>query len=149
MDVILMQDVPRLGTVGEKVLVKDGYARNFLIPRGLAVSANPRTHAQAQALQAARLRVAQRERERAVALADQIQGRCWVIPVSVGQQGKLHGAVTASDLADLLKKEGLSVEKHEMDLERPLAHLGEFQVPLKLHAEVKAVLRVQLVPRPG
>ncbi len=147
MEIVLTQEVDRLGTVGQKVHVKDGYARNFLIPRGLAVSANARTVAQARTLQTARLRVVQLEREKALRLAQQLQERAWVIPVSVGEQGKLHGAVTAGDLAGLLKKEGLSVEKHQVDLERPLAQLGEFQVPLKLHAEVKIILKVQLVPR--
>ena len=147
MEVILTQDVARLGTGGQTVRVKGGYARNYLFPQGLAVPVNPCTVAQTQTLQIARIRSAQAERGKAAALAEQLRERSWVIPVSVGEQGKLHGAVTAGDLADLLRKEGISLEKHQIDLERPLAQVGEFQVPLKLHAEVKAVLKVQLIPR--
>ena len=147
MEIILTQDVARLGTAGQKLRVKDGYARNFLLPRGLGVPANARTLAQAQALEAIRRRAAEMEREKAMAVAQQLQGRRWVVPVSVGEQGKLHGTVTPGDLVELLKKEGISVEKHQIDLERPLSQLGEFQVPLRLHPEVKAFLQVQVVPR--
>lgn len=147
MEVILTQEVARLGTVGQRVQVKGGYARNYLIPRGLAVPADRRTEAQLQALEIAKARAASSARAAAQALAGQIQQRSWVIPVSVGEQGKLHGAVTAGDLADLLRGEGVSVEKQQIELERPLTQLGEFQVPVRLHAEVRAALKVQLIRR--
>jgi large subunit ribosomal protein L9 len=147
MEVILTQNVEGLGTLGQTVRVKDGYARNFLIPRGLAVPADRAHRARLNAMQMARLRAVQKEKEAALALASRLEGRVWTIAVPVGDQGKLHGAVTSMDVAECLKKGGIHVDKRAIDLERPLTHLGEFRIPVALHPEVKVVMTLQVVSR--
>ena len=145
MEVILVTDVDRLGKAGQKLTIKDGYARNFLIPQGLALPATPSARAQVQTQLAARLRSAQRSRQRAEELAQRLGGLTCTLAVSAGAQEKLHGAVTAARIVQALRKEGITIEKHQIALERPLVHLGEFQVPVRLHPEVKISLKVSLV----
>ena len=145
--VILLQDVERLGKAGDSLSVKGGYARNFLIPRGLAVAANPATSAQVQALQQARGRTSRLLQEKAEEVAGRLAGLVLTIPMAVGDQEKLHGAVTAADLQRELSQQGIPIEKQQIFLEKPLSHLGEVQVPVHLHPQVKASVRVQLVRR--
>ncbi len=147
MEVILTQDVERLGSVGEKVVVRGGYARNFLIPRGLAVPATASTRAQAGAIQAARARTTQVAEERAKTLAQELERRTWTIAVTAGAQGRLHGAVTSSDIVGLLEKEGLAIERHQIELERPIGQLGIVEVPVRLHPRVKATLKIRVTPQ--
>ncbi len=146
MEVILTQDVERLGSVGEKVVVRGGYARNFLIPRGLAVPATSSTRAQAGAIQSARARATQMAEERAKTLAQELERRTWTISVTAGAQG-LHGAVTSSDIAGLLEKEGLAIERHQIELDRPIGQLGIVEVPVRLHPHVKATLKIRVTPQ--
>ena len=144
MEVILLQEVKQLGKPGQKVSVKDGFGRNYLIPRGLAVAATQGAGTAAHARGAAQLRAAEMAKEKAAELGRRLaQAQC-EIAVSVGEQGKLHGAVTASDVVEALEKQGITLEKHQIQMERSLTHLGEYPVSVRLHPEVKATLRVLL-----
>ncbi len=144
MDVVLLKDVQGIGKTGQTVSVKDGYGRNLLIPRGWAVSASAGAAAQAKAQQVVQQRTAQVNRQRAEEIARRIEAAPCVITVPVGDQGKLHGAVTSSGIASSLQKQGLEVDKQQILLEKPLAQLGEYAVPVRLHPDVKATVRVIL-----
>ena len=137
-----MKEVERLGKAGQKVSVKDGYARNFLFPRGLAVAATRGAGRSAQAKLAAQIRVAEVAIQKAGDLARRLEEISCTIPVRVGEQGKLYGAVTAGDIVRALQRQGISVERQQIQLGGSLTQLGEVQVPVKLHPEVKAFIKV-------
>ena len=145
MDIILVQDIDRLGKAGQKLTVKDGFARNYLFPRGLALSATPSVRARMEALRSAQLRQAEQQKAKAAEVAGRLKEASCSIPVTVGDQGKLHGAVTAVNILRSLKEQGIVLEKHQIVLERPLTELGTFQVAVKLHPEIVAALTVSLV----
>lgn len=145
MEVILTKEVPRLGKVGQKLSVKDGFGRNYLIPRGLAVAATQGFGSAARAHRLAQLRAAERVKEKATELGRRLaEARC-EISVSVGEQGKLHGSVTPSDVVEALEKQGITLEKHQIQMERPLTHPGEYPIAVRLHPGVKATIRVILI----
>ena len=148
MEVILTQEVRPLGKAGEKVSVKDGYARNFLIPRGLAMPAGAGADSATRARVNAQLRSAEMAKGKAAELGRKLAEIICRFPMSAGEQGKVHGAVTASDIAKELQKQGIPIEKHQIHLEGPLSQLGEHPVPVRLHPEVKATVKVLLLSKP-
>ncbi len=145
MEVILTQEVRPLGLAGQKVSVKDGYARNFLMPRGLAVPADRGADSASRARLNANLRSAELAKEKAVEIAAKLETTTCRFSLSSGEQGKLHGAVTASDIARELQNQGISIEKHQIQLDGPLSQLGEHPVLVRLHPEVKATVKVLLL----
>ena len=147
MEVILLQDVPALGKSGQKVDVKKGYGRNFLIPQGWAVSATPGAGKQAAAEAAVRLKSIQQQKEKAEGLARQLEQITCMIEVSVGAQGKLHGAVTAADIAEDLTRQGIPVDRHQVEMEKPLTSPGEAQVSVRLHPQVRVSVRVSILSK--
>lgn len=147
MDVILTQDVPRLGQAGEKKNVKDGYARNFLLPRSLVVPASKSNLRRAQVAQAAQLQRTQGLRQRAVELRERIQAISCTIPVVAGPEGKLHGAVTTADITQALQVQGIVLEKHQVELKKPVAQLGEYDISVKLTPEVTATFKLSIVQK--
>lgn len=147
MEIILLADVERLGAAGQKVTVKDGYARNFLLPQGKAVPATAGSQHQQQQRAQAQLRAAQQQKEKAVALAGQLEKASCRIPAAVGERGKLHGAITAADIAETLRQQGIELDRHQIELERPLTQVGEFPVEVRLHPDVRVSLRVAIVPQ--
>lgn len=150
MEVVLLKDVARIGKSGQKISVKDGFGRNFLIPQGLAVPAHSGADRSAQARFSERARSTWMAKEKAQEQMRKLdEGAPCTIAATVGAQGKLHGAVTAGDIAQALEKQGVHIDKHQVELERPITHLGETEVPLRLHAEVKAWVRVNVVARPS
>ncbi|MCF7837955.1 MAG: 50S ribosomal protein L9 [Candidatus Marinimicrobia bacterium] len=144
-EVLLTADVPGVGAEGDIAQVKDGFARNYLLPQNLA----------APVTAAARRRVEKAQRERAAAatavldaaraLAAQIEQTSCTLQVQAGPEGKLFGSVTAQDLAAALEQQGLKVERHLIELAQPLRELGQFKVDVKLHPDVRTVLKVWLV----
>ena len=146
MDVILTQDIPSVGAQGTVVAVKDGYARNYLLPRGLARQA---TAANKQVIERLRQQAAAKVetlRRQAQAQAEQLAALSCTIPAPVGEQEeKLHGSVTAADIAQALAAQGITVEKRQILLEAPFTKLGVYRVPVKLHPEVTATLTVWIV----
>lgn len=146
MDVILKEDIPNLGRMGETVRVRDGYARNYLIPRNLAIVANKRN---LKALEhQKRILAAQRERviKQAQSLADKISSLHIKIPAKVGEEGRLFGSVTNMDLAEALKGHGCEVERRKIHLPDPIKAAGDYEVPVRLAADVTALLKVSVVP---
>jgi len=142
MDVILLAAIEQLGAEGAVVQVKPGYARNYLLPRGLAVIASPEQLEAAQAATQQRARATQRVLEQAQALKQQIESRTVTAKLTLGQDGKPFGSVTTHDLVELLHREGLVIEKHAVRLEQPLKALGVYDVPIKLHPNVTATLKL-------
>lgn len=145
MDVILLQDVERLGQAGAVVRVKPGFARNYLVPRKLAALATP---AQLQRLddqrrQADRKRT--RLREQAETVKRQLEGRSLTMKLTLGEGDKPFGSVTAHDIAEALAQDGLAVEKHAVELDAPIKALGIYEVSIRLHPEVRAMLKVWVV----
>jgi large subunit ribosomal protein L9 len=149
MEVILREDVPHLGSIGDIVKVKPGYARNFLFPRGLAVIADPR---QRRVLEHNK-RVIAEKRERVLnaarSLAQRLEGLRVVVRARAGQEGKLFGSVTNLDIERALSAQGLAVERRRIRLDEPIKHLGEHRISIHLEAGVDAEVRVHVEPEGG
>jgi len=145
MDVILREDVEKLGRAGEVVSVKDGYARNFLLPRGLAYAATDGNRRRLDAEQHQRERRRAAEAGEARAVAAQLEALSLSFTMKAGEGDKLFGSVTASDIADRLAAEGFAVDKRTVELAEPIKALGAYKVPVRLHADVKPEVRVWVV----
>ncbi len=144
MKVILVKDIDRVGKAGETVSVKDGYARNFLLPGGLALTVTSGTKSRIQSIQAAHARQVALQKGKAQEMADLLKGVSCTIAVSVGEQGKLHGAVTAMDIVKALQDQGIALDRHQIVLEGPISQLGDHPVSVKLHPDVIAVVQVSV-----
>ena len=145
MEVILRQAVDNLGHTGDIVKVSAGYARNFLLPRGLAYEATPGNKKRLEQ-ERARLEAAESERRgKAQDLAGRLEQVSLTFSARVGEEGKLFGSVTAADVAHELEKQGLHVEKRQIDLHEPIKALGVYRVPVRLHADVKPEIRVWVI----
>jgi len=145
MEIILREDVQHLGKVGEVVKVKDGYARNYLLPKGLAY---PATEANKKKItyegeRLAKQRVA--EKTAAETEATRIAEVHLTFEVKVGEEEKLYGSVTASDIQRKREELGITVDKRKIDLHEPIRELGEFNVGIKIHPEVRPEVRVTVV----
>jgi large subunit ribosomal protein L9 len=148
MEVILREDVDKLGRRGEVVKVTEGYGRNFLLPRGLALAVNEANKAMiAKERKSHEARMA-KEKAEFQAVADRINGIRFVAPRKVGENDILYGSVTSGDIADFLKGKGVEIDKRKVQLEEPIKKLGEHEVQVKLHPEVSARLKV-LVTKEG
>lgn len=141
MEVILTQDVMNIGKAGERIKVRDGFSRNYLIPRKLAV---PITEGGLRFLEAKKKRAEEQraqEKVKASQLAERIKQLACVLKVRVGQEGKLFGSVTRQDIQAALKKEGFEIDKRHIETE-PIHQVGEYRIKIKLHSEVEAQLKV-------
>jgi len=145
MDVILREDVEKLGRSGEGVTVKDGYARNFLLPRGLAYLATDGNRRRLEAEHKQRDRRVAAEAGAARDVAAKLQAVSLSFAMKAGEGDKLFGSVTAGDIADRLAAEGLSVDRKAVELDEPIKALGVYKVPIRLHADVKPEVRVWVV----
>jgi len=145
-EVILREDVQSLGKAGALVRVKPGYARNFLLPRGLAYEATEGNKKRIAAETKARESRASEERAKAQGTADQLAGVAVTIAAKAGEGDRLFGSVTAQDIADALERAGHPVDKRKIELSHPIKQLGEHSVPVRLHSEVQAAVRVTVVP---
>lgn len=145
--VILQQDVPNLGQVGDVKQVAPGYFRNFLLPRGLAIEASKSQLNALQANQKVSTTQDARARERTDSLARRIQDVTIKIPVRVGEQDRMHGSVTNKDIAEALSAQAeIKIDRHKIELRDPLKSVGVHSVPIKLDHGIEATLRVDLVP---
>jgi large subunit ribosomal protein L9 len=145
MKVILRTDVVDLGHAGEVVSVKNGYARNFLLPRNLAVEASK---ASMRALEHEKRQIAQREKKRLgelEQLAQKIRATSVTVSREVGEADRLFGSVTSMDIQRALEQEGITVDRRLIVLDEPIKAIGVFDVPVKLHREVEAKLKVWVV----
>jgi large subunit ribosomal protein L9 len=145
MKLILREDVENLGRGGDVVDVKPGYGRNYLLPRGLAVNANPKNLRDIEHQKA----VATAKAAKLKASADAVAKRLSETPVTlkrkVGEQDKLFGSVTALDIAEALAARGLEIDRRSIDLVEPIKTLGDFEVGVKLHHEVVGKAKVKVV----
>lgn len=147
MQVILREDVQHLGEVGDVVNVKAGYARNFLFPRGLAVQASARQVKKLEHEQRViEARVA-KARAGAQSEADKLSRVELRIEKAAGENDKLFGSVTAMEIEALLHQKGFEVDRRKIQLDENIKQLGDYDVDIKLHRDVKATIRVQVVPR--
>lgn len=142
MEVILKEDVPKLGSRGDVVKVAEGYGRNFLLPKKLAIEASEGNKAVIEQMKAAAVRRSAKEKSSAEALAKQFDGVSVSFQRRAGEHDQLFGSVTPSDVADALAKKGFDVDRRKIQLHEPLKTLGEFTVPIKLHKDVTAHLKV-------
>ncbi|MFQ5602786.1 MAG: 50S ribosomal protein L9 [bacterium] len=145
MKIILKKDYENLGSIGDIVDVKDGFARNYLIPRQFAMPATPQNM---HILEQEKNRVVKKltkEKRMAELLAEKLQKVSLTATVAVGEEDKVFGAVTSQDIAELLKAKGYEIDRKKIHLEEPLKALGVYEVPIKLHSEVESKIKVWVV----
>ncbi|MFQ5882955.1 MAG: 50S ribosomal protein L9 [Candidatus Methylomirabilales bacterium] len=145
MRVILIQEVPKLGEAGDQVDVARGYARNFLIPRKLAMEATPPN---LRALEQFKTQARQREerlQQEAGTTAERLQGLILTIARPAGDQDRLFGSVTNIDIAEALAAQGIQLDRKKISLEEPIKTLGIYPVPIRLYRETVAEIQVQVV----
>ncbi len=147
MEVILRDHVEHLGRRGEIVKVADGYARNYLLPRKLAVPATGGAYRAWQHDVASREEKRRREREEAEITAQRISSTTLTMGVKVGEGGKLYGSITAKDIADALARRGIVVDRHKVDLPEPLRSLGTYKVAIKVLAGMTPEVTVVVEPK--
>jgi large subunit ribosomal protein L9 len=145
MRIVLRDDVDNLGKKGDLVDVADGYARNYLVPRGLALKASAGSQKQADAMKRNREARERRDREAAQALAAQFEGRTISIKARAGGEGRLFGSVTAADIADAVQKQtGAEIDRRKLTLDEPLKELGGVDLSVRLHPDVVATIHVEV-----
>jgi large subunit ribosomal protein L9 len=145
--VLLKNDVVNLGTGGEVVRVRPGFARNFLLPRGLAVPATAGNLARVEDLKRQVASQAKLELEQANAAAAQIGGVSVTIARAVGEEGKMYGSVTTKDIEDAFAAQGVKIDRKKIVSADAIKSLGSFEVPIKLHGNVTATLKVNVVKK--
>jgi large subunit ribosomal protein L9 len=143
-EVILREDVSTLGRAGEMVRVKPGYARNYLLPQGLAFEATEGNKKRIAAETRARTSRNEAERAEAQRLATTLSGVSLKLSGKAGEEGKLFGSITSQDIADALARQGHTVDRRRIELEHPIKTVGEHAVTIRLHPEVNAELRVSV-----
>ena len=144
--VLLREDVDDLGARGEIVRVRAGYARNYLLPRKLAVEATTGNVKGIEQERAALLKKEAKERATAEAQSQQMSSLVLEFKRKAGEQGALYGSVTSMDVAEALHQRGYEIDRHRIHLREPLKRLGEYTVPVRLHREVSMDLQVKVVP---
>jgi large subunit ribosomal protein L9 len=142
MEVILREDVSNLGHRGDVVKVADGYGRNYLLPRNLAMEATPANKAVIEQMRAAAVRRSAKEKAEAEQLVVQLNAVALIFERKVGEGDHLFGSVTSSDIAQGLASKGFNVDRRKVQLDEPLKSTGEFHIPVKLHREVTAHVSV-------
>src|SRR4029078_6441981 len=142
MEVILKEDVAKLGSRGDVVKVAEGDSRNFLVPRKLAIEATTGNKQVIEQMRAAAVRRSAKEKAQAEELSKQFDGLSVSFARRAGEQDQLFGSVTSRDIGAVLEKKGFNVDRRKIQLHEPLKTLGEFTVPVKLHKDVTAHLKV-------
>lgn len=145
MKIILKNDINTLGTAGQVVEVKRGYARNYLIPKGIAFEATPgnqKVFENEQKMEQVRML---RGKKDAGELADRIAKLSITVAVQVGEDDKLFGAVTSQNIADMLKENGCEIDRKKIVLEEPIKALGVYDIPIKLHPEITSTVKLWVV----
>lgn len=147
--IILTAPVDKLGAEGETVTVTDGYARNFLFPRGMAIPATPGNMRRIEAQHEKRAQELTAQLEQAKRTAEKLTARSCTVTASAGPDGRIFGSVTATQIADALKAEGIELDRKTILLERSIREVGVYDVEVKLHPEVSAKLKVWVVSGEG
>ena len=146
MEVILREDVPNLGIVGDIVKVKPGYARNYLLPRGLAAVADPRNIGALEHQKRITAEKRERTRRQAEGLAQKLAGQKLHLKARAGEEGKLFGSVTNLDIERALRDHGFDIERRRIRLDEPIKALGEYTIPVQLGTGVNAQITVTVEP---
>lgn len=148
MEVILNQDVQNIGKAGSVVKVKDGFARNFLMPNRLAVPATPESLKKLEQEKQKKLSQMQNLKKQGEELKNKLAGLSLTLAsLTQGEEEKLFGSITAQDIAAALKEEGFDIDKNLIDLAEPIKSLGIYEVPVRLHPEVLAKVKVWVVKK--
>jgi large subunit ribosomal protein L9 len=142
MEVILKEDVNKLGNRGDVVKVADGYGRNYLLPGKLAIEATPNNKAVIEQMKGSSIRKLAKEKIESEELSKKLESVELVFERKVGENDHLFGSVTSGDIAHQLEEKGFTIDRRKISLEEPLKSLGEFHVPIKLHREVTTHLKV-------
>ena len=145
MKVILKEDIPKLGTMGETVKVAPGYGRNYLIPQGKAVLATSKNLKELEHQRQLILRKAELVRKDAESFAEKFRGLTLTLARKVVGEDKIYGSVSVGDISQALEEAGVEIERKMIKLAEPIRSLGEFQVPVKVHADVTVELTIQVV----
>ena len=145
MKVILIENVDKLGSIGDVITVKTGYARNFLVPNKLAKEATAGNLKSLESLLKKKAVVEAKVREEANKVAEKIASLSITIPAEAGEEDKLFGSVSSEMIAEALAKEGVSVDKRDLVIDEPIKKLGAYQVTIKIHPQIKASLKVLVV----
>lgn len=143
--VLLLAEVKELGSEGDVVSVVPGYARNYLFPRKLATEVTPETQKRVEKIKRAREAARLAQVEAAKQVAEKMSGSSLTIPVKAGETDKLFGSVTEVEIANALRGQGFEVEKTQVQLEKPIKELGVYEVPIRIHADVSATVKVWVV----
>jgi len=145
MEVILRTDVPKLGKAGDIVKVKDGFARNYLIPKGLAIPANQKTIKALENQRKVILAKAERERRKAQSLAEKLTGLTLTFYRKVIEGDRIYGSISAQDIVKALEEKGLSLERRFVLLEEPIKQLGTHEIPIRLGPDVEVKINVEVI----
>jgi large subunit ribosomal protein L9 len=147
MRIILKQDDENLGDAGQIISVKDGFARNYLIPRGVAYEATNANLKRFEEEKKHLLLKSEKEKKQSEMLAEKLEKVSCTISVAVGEEDKLFGSVTSQDIADALQEKGIELDKRKIQLEEPIKSLGIYTIPARLHPEVNANVKVWVVKK--
>lgn len=147
MEVILKQDVDKIGSAGSVVKVKDGFARNFLLPNKLAVILTPANLKRLEEEKQNKAEQQEKIKKDAEALASKLASLSLTIPVLTGEDEKLYGSITTQEIADSLREEGISLDKNQILLDESVKSLGIYEVLVKLHTEVTAKVKIWVVKK--
>jgi large subunit ribosomal protein L9 len=149
MEVILKEDIADVGKIGEVVRVRDGYARNYLLPRGLVMIANKKNLKTFEHQKKIITDQKQKIMRQAQAVGEQLAGVAVSIAMRAGEEGKLFGSVTNIHIEKALKSKGLNVDRRKIHLQEPIKTLGEFEVPVRLTADLAVPIKVSVIPEEG
>jgi large subunit ribosomal protein L9 len=144
MKVILKEDVNNLGEMGKVVEVKDGYGRNYLIPRNLAVEANPKNISHFEHQKKIIEVKVKKVRKSAEDIAEQLSRITVTLEARAGEEEKLFGSITTKDIAEAISQQGVEVDKRKILLDEPIKRLGSYEVPIKIHQDVLANVKVEV-----
>ncbi|MCM8783580.1 MAG: 50S ribosomal protein L9 [Candidatus Omnitrophica bacterium] len=147
MKIVLRRDIDKLGKFGDIIIVKDGYARNYLIPKGFAFEATESNFKLIEKEKEELNRRKEKEKREAYSLADKIKNSSCTITVEVGEDGKMFGVVTNHDIAKAYEEMGIKLDKRMIELNEPIKEVGIFYVPIKLHSEVSVEAKVWVVKK--
>ncbi len=149
MELILREDVPNLGTTGDIVKVRPGFARNYLLPRGMAVVADPKNRGELEHQKRVAAEKRERDQRKATVLADKLSAQRISITARAGDEGKLFGSVTNIDIERELAERGFSIDRRRIRLEEPIKSIGEYEVPIHVMSGIIAKVPVVIEPEGG
>lgn len=147
MKVLLLQDVKAQGKKGDIIEVNDGYAKNFLIKKKMAIQATNQVINETNQKKASEARKLEIERQEAIKLAERLNGNTVVVEIACGEKGKMFGSVTAKEISDSLMKSGYDIDKKKINLKEPIKSFGVFSVEVKVYANVNATININVVKK--